>query len=372
MLTTHNKKPHLNNLIIFFLAICGNSTLFGIDIFFIIFLFHCVYFLNPWEKRFPLNINTAISCTLLALITIKSATLEIPYNQFYFFWPIKATLLFVLIIYNCKATENKLALNYEGNYTTQTAAICIFLIIFLSLALFFGQTIDGRLHFIYGPNMLYRVAVIASLLPFICKKASLISKLLLIGTGISVGVLTGSKGFWITLILCGLIVIQMEYKLLSRKGTILTTSIFALLGLVLSNSPDLRVIQYLRNFDIESTDRLNFMLNHNWYSFTVFGNTYEDYFKNQLHGFQYPHNIFVELIYYYGIPGWILSVLITLSAVLSTRLKVNRLWLICGLVFLVGSMMSGDLSDNFSSVSIFLAMLTKGKSNACNNFPIRK
>jgi len=110
--------------------------------------------------------------------------------------------------------------------------------------------------------------------------------------------------------------------------------------------------------------RVTFLIDffYNIHSLPVYGYYWTDFLQYSTHGFAYPHNLFAELLYYFGAFGFFLSLLVMYVAFLSVkafnrniRLKLNsidNIYIILFLTLLISSLFSGDLSDNFTVISL--------------------
>ena len=90
------------------------------------------------------------------------------------------------------------------------------------------------------------------------------------------------------------------------------------------------------------------------------------------YAFEYPHNIFLELILFYGVAGVIVCIGLVISLFTAWRNSAKHPEV--SLIFYVlvsGSLLSGDLSDNYGVVAltmVFLGfLLTASRSNPVND-----
>ena len=124
------------------------------------------------------------------------------------------------------------------------------------------------------------------------------------------------------------------------------------------------------NFDYESNKSLALRVAP-WLDFYTnfsdwilsFGQDYNNFLiKFGDEQFPYPHNIFLELIYFNGIFGFVLSLLIVYSYLNALKYTLFNKFTIFSFFFymtsvvLIGGMFSGDLQDNFSFISLLILL----------------
>ena len=80
-------------------------------------------------------------------------------------------------------------------------------------------------------------------------------------------------------------------------------------------------------------------------NFKLFGNSYQDLGEFWEPGFQYPHNIFLEMTLYFGLVGALMSLLLlnTTKESIGKRDMGTMIYI----MFLSSALLSGDLTDNY-------------------------
>ncbi|MEL7310268.1 MAG: hypothetical protein AAFN07_02045 [Pseudomonadota bacterium] len=331
----------------------GNSLIFGIDlsIALMFIVATVVGVLNPEVNRRNLTLVVSF-CLCLAIIGVLAIRLEVPYFTAYPLWPAKAAIGCILAFFLSElvAEDEVVSLNL----------ILFVCFVFMAAAVLFGSEIDGRLNFIFGPNMLYRwTAIMFGLALIAARRAGGMNRLLCFGVIIfSIFLLQviGSRG--------GLIALLAVFFLCSRHRTLLTAaglSLLVMLTAVLIELADSsRVLSGLTIEAIERSERMRFWRVALTDDFQIFGHVYSDFLPFASYGFAYPHNLVVELVFHYGIFGFAVVLAILTAATLSLGqafVSNNPLLAVLFWSIFVGSMFSGDLSDNFSVIVLTLWVL---------------
>lgn len=360
--------------VLLLLCMSGNASVLGIDVFSVIFSVSLLVFVALFDWKYAPNVHEPyvfwLLIVVLGLIQARAFFLGFEYNGDYSFWPLKALFLFLFLY--LFATKEKF---YQINFLKAQHSMMLFgsMLIMLSMVLG-GHIQDGRLSFIWGPNMLYRIVDFLLILSlagtFLVRTTSAyvfcaalwvlgIYTLSVIGSRGGMVALFGalalfvivakrSKVFVVAIILSGFLVFM----------GIQTASQFVELPRFVSfGSEEEALRQVFRNYFFSIISQ----------TFFSFGFQYSDFSPFSSFGFEYPHNIFIELIFYYGTFGWIASILLIWSAakslyVMSWAIRDGRSQVLVLLisiywVFFLGVQMSGDLTDNFPVISIGFYML---------------
>jgi hypothetical protein len=339
--------------------LCGNGLVSGIDVGLVLLLF-----LATIAPLFAQKISSVIHVSLLFgfLIGLVFVGLTIEKEFFYFdnyyLWPIKAILGSTILI-----------LAWKGGQIPLESAILLSWIIglgaFLMLALIFGEVRFGRLYFVFGPNMLYRLACIVLGLIFVASVASRPTKLtimlsVIFGTGAVLVILNaGSRG---AIVVLGVISLYIcRHIFLSLYSWVYVIAIGGAIAYVISLNMDNRIFIAFQTDSLLNSGRFDFVRYTGQTPFTVLGNNYEAFLPMAGMHFRYPHNIFLELYFFYGVLGLFVSGLVCFAFL---RIANDRSMFtnnpVVSIVFIVGvtsACMSGDLSDNYFVIALAVASL---------------
>lgn len=351
----------LRSLLVLLFVFVGNAQIQGIDLT-LFFLLPAFLFLQPislWKFR-KSTIWIIVFLTMILLgCFVQTVSLDIPYFENYYIWPLKAAFLFVFL-----ASGNQL--NFPIGNIVILALICLFLIAV-------GRIENGRLVSVFGPNMLYRIfgflLAFSAALIFVSRGMAKVAALICMAIGTFATLLTGSSGAVVVLAILMLITI---YRL-SRIGFAVFLVFIAYLSIRFSNLvstvglgssfPSFLSRIFYKSSQISDNPRLNGWGDLLTSPFAILGSSYDDYANIWFFGFQYPHNIFVELYIYHGMFGIIISGFMIVGAILFIPriLKGD----VAGLVFivmLVASCLSGDLSDNYGVIGLLGGLFWKDVS----------
>lgn len=298
----------------------------------------------------------------------------------YYFWPLYMfiSILSLMII-------DKLS---QKSFFDLRLFIVFFVLVSTFLMIGASQhKIDGRGAFIFGPNVLYRIFAISSLLFLLLGvKKSSFRKIIIIITSISmflVGVVvTSSRGSLILIPILLLASLHLYFdkvgcKVLGYLGLIFLLALLLIMffvgtvdfdsRLLLFNLDDnIRYVPWVFLFEepLQVIGRFDFSYIYFYSNFAVFP------------GFQYPHNILLEFFYYYELIGvffiFFLFLMFFKSFASSLKLKFNFQVVVfyVATILLVGGMFSGDLTDNFSCIALMLYLSSRKsiKNNIIGNF----
>jgi hypothetical protein len=358
------------------LSITGNAIVMGVDVsltlsVLTLFLFLVLTGYRSKVKIKKVSLIFAFFIFFTAFVfLIKSIFINIEYFHSYWLWPIKAILLLIVLFLIDINNQKKTSI-------FSYSKIPFFILIFFSIILLLFATVsDGRLTFIFGPNMLYRwldIFIIFSLLFSMLKDGRMLK------IGLAVAIVTigflllfkiGSKGGVLVLSAVSLSLLLPSLK----KAKIFIVSV-CILAVIFLYGEDYGEVNRAMNFvDIADSTRYNFyynFYNDNLYLSGLLGEDYEIFKKYNSYSFMYPHNAFLELILFYGIFGYILVFVAIRTMYLANskiiqfthdrQLNLNILLSALYLIMLYSSMLSGDLSDNYSFISLGLYGLIRWK-----------
>ncbi len=345
----------IRSLLIVLIAFAGNAQIAGISVGFTLIAATFLLQLNGhWKIRRDAVIPLLFLVGLLFVTAIRSPGIGIPHYDSYWLWPIQGLLLSLLLVLGG-------GLRWPVGNMIAFSVMC-----FVIFAM--GGLIDGRYYSVFGPNMLYRVfgfMFLFSLVFYFEQKGR--ARLLLVGFsifGLFATLLTGSIGA-LAIIAIGLASLGWRVS----KSLTLAVSAVASYWIIATgfltgsftataSSPVFvsRLAYKLGNLHLD--DRL-----FGWWSIiseppSLFGYNYEDFSHLWFFGYQYPHNMFVELYGFYGMFGLVLVVFVSIAALLSARRLIYGD--VSSMVFVVltlGAMFSGDLSDNFGAIALAAGIL---------------
>ena len=321
-------------------ALAGNAQIAGFDIFLILAAPVAVMLLTAPGQRLSSNFNALALIAILPFFVLLYRALEVDphYFELYWLWPIKAVILALLLS------------SQRGN--AWPIANDVALAGFTVLLLFTAQIEEGRLVSFFGPNMLYRFFGVTFLMStFRLYSARSGVRAFLIGTmAVSAFgmILTGSVGALLVFAI-GIFVARqsLAYLLRSAFGLIVLAAVAAGLWIspsFLSESLGGRITHKIENLDRD--ERI-----HTWTTLLErdtgwLGIEHAEFSWLWTHRVPYPHNSLIELYAFYGIFG--AAVALAMLTAFAWFRNTRYYFFIPLVVILVGSMISGDLSDNFA------------------------
>ena len=323
----------MTNYINFQLYMCilfaGNSKFHGFPL--VIFVFFAVFIFN-YKKIFMFDFLNVCVFTFSIFLLSLNLFKDVFYNDIFLSWP-----LFFYFSYISLKSLNLSKINLSFYFF-------IPLLIFISLSFMFGSYEGGRLSFVFGPNMLYRVFCVTLLFLVFLSKSKIKQIILYSSLALSINII-GSKG--------GLVILLLN---LIRTKILLSFIVF-LLFIVFFDYSNFRIFNFS---NIETGHRLNFLLDTSWHN--IFGNSYVGFLSFYNSSFQHPHNIILELFFYYGIFSIPLVLLLLISFFRVMFLNYINKYLIFALpffVFFLGAMFSGDITDNYVVLSLSILLLRR-------------
>jgi hypothetical protein len=336
----------VNAVFLLLMIFSGNAVLFGIDIFFPIVLCSImVYFLFAAGNQFQpstfvwIGLMICVSYSFIYLAYIA----EIPYNTSYFVWPIKFVIMILVV-----------SLLGEFNF----GRLVFFALVFISfLSVLMSTMVDGRMYSFFGPNMLYRLFVILvfySIFGYVHSFLRLYHCVFGIVFGIVLTFATGSVGGLVALAFgafyCGLLKLNLK--------VVLALSFFLFVCYLSLDTIAPRLIYKVANF--ESQGRWLSWISIYSESDFITPIKYESLSHIWSDGFAYPHNILIELILFYGIFSYVAIFLLLIPLLKKGSSPIHMIFS----VFLIGALLSGDLSDNYPVLVLGFAIVVRiGKFN---------
>ncbi|GAB3520332.1 hypothetical protein GCM10027342_14720 [Photobacterium alginatilyticum] len=242
----------------------------------------------------------------------------------------------------------------------------------------------GRGNFVFGPNILYRVFSILTLLVFFGLyskgKVSLIKLLFVYILCAYALYKTGSRGSLISMIIVLVAMVHCYLGKIKLNKFIFFLPCAAIFVVIIYQlNSDMILQSRFSNFDYENNLSLALRINPHIAFFSnpldyllTFGIDYDQFYQQFGHEqFPYPHNIFLELIFFYGIFGAFFSAFIIISMMKATKKVINSdfnvfcLFYYISMIIFFGALFSGSLLDNY--VFLSAAFLLKWLENrSCN------
>ena len=357
--------------ILFMLLFVGNAKINDFYLFYFIIIFVSGLILFNTNKTFFTSIDL-INLFILGVFFIHNLYSNefMEYENYeYYFWPLNAIFLYLILIFYTMELNNKFFIKIS----LLMFVLFFYLLISPSIIDFF--TLDTpRYSFIFGPNMYYRVlSILLILILYLVQKISnkiFLTIIFLLIPYIIALLHTGSRGALFTIVIVLLYFMRMYMKLTIK--TIVFVSLLAISSLVFyiisNNMYDTRLLL----LDYSNGSSIGVRLTAYIYAYEHFfelllsiGMTGSEFDKLLPLGdhFYYPHNFILELFYYYGFIGFISIILIFASLFLIfTHLYLYRkndyAYLIYILIILLlSASFSGDFNDNYSLLSILLILV---------------
>lgn len=366
------------SLLIFWTLFSGNALILELFPLFLTSLFLILYILALYPMRFSarLNVNNVIviSFIFLMIMFYMISMNSLNYNDYYNYWPFLCSITLLSLYSFGNAVD-------VGRINPRIVGFTFFIIAMVLMVGASMNVIDGRGGFLFGPNVLYRIFACACILLLIgfsdykYKKTFTVFVLLFYISGIWV---TSSRGAVLLLPIIILACLHFIYGRIKSSVIIPAIVIFGMIFVGITYNLDEQYFGRLLSFDYTQNIRITPWL----YLFENFKEvidrrefSYEFFHLNfvVLPGFQYPHNLFLEFLYYYEWVGLVFIIVffilftLNINSYLRTSLNYNTGFFYISTIFFIASMLSGDLSDNFPVVALvlyaYLASLRKNKPN---------
>lgn len=354
-------KINIRSFLLLLFAFVGNAQIFNLDIslFFILppLIILTISNIKPLNVTRTLLLLIIVFCLLT--IHILTFTKEVIYFPLYVLWPLKAIILIILFA-------------YTSHYPWPLGNTLLFFIMTVILIMI-GKIEEGRLVSLFGPNMLYRIFGMLLFFTLLNTQFStnrfLVSFFYLLSLVVALYglILTGSSGAIIVMLMIIAIYASAKIHNLYYLVSMLLVSVFACYLLVLSQTSEfvvvLRIAHKLAN--IEASTRLVGWLEIMSHSFSILGARHSDFWSIWSYGYMYPHNLIVELYGFYGLFGVIMIgfLLVNLRYLFQEAIRAN-IFAMSGLVIFLGSMFSGDLSDNYGALGLGIGLLLQKRARA--------
>jgi hypothetical protein len=295
------------------------------------------------------------------IFLIMAIDVGMSYNQYYPSWVISMVFGFIIVNHTCNKLSEK---GDEYLRTMKNIFIIIFSVIIISL-IFYGETIDNRKSFIFGPNMLYRNIGFFSIIIsgyFALHRRKSLSFIIFLITLIPV-YLAGSRGGLFMIILLLISIFHALYRKLSlRKLLPIALSFSFILFYIINNNIGINRIFYYQDIDFNSYNYTDAYSRLRPYLFFIYddnptkliGIKHFEFMEAMgiYPSFQYPHNLFLDLIIFYGYFGVIFSIvilvkiIIVIKHILTEYITPLKIFQYSILSIMVGTMLSGEMGDN--------------------------
>jgi len=347
-------NDYIRFTIIFFIAFTGNALVFSFPLLPILL---CIAAIFMWGQESFINHKTINIFLILSLILLYFCIKNIHegprnYDKYYFLWPIYVIFFTIFVA----------KINLFSRFEPPMMLTFIIGLVFLFGTINGVAQASGGHKFIFGANMLYRIFLFISILGMIYSN-NLMTKLAFLFIGIYGAYVGGSR--------MGLLLAMGFYSLFfltpyengnfsSKKRIRISIAFLIFLIVALINLDEIIV---LFNFLTETGGllagylsysgsifhRLNFLTTFldYWSLFGAKASVYEFYYFRSF--FQYPHNFIAELIFYYGIFGVLLSLIIVLEYIkvffrFLKRIRIST-FEVAYLVIFPSTLASGDIVD---------------------------
>jgi len=365
-------KSIMLSTFLFFYFFVGNATIGGMYLFYIIgFISTGIFAFYSHVKVFiSYDIAVGFILSIFLIFNFYSKEFLVYDNYEYFFWPLNALFLYIFLI----------LFHYEENNKTfiytSIFIYCIFFYLFAipSIIDFFSVG-TPRYSFVFGPNVYYRViSVLMIIILYLLDKVhsrKIIRTIIFLLIPYFIALLhTGSRGALFMLLV--VFVFMLSNYIRIKKHTVVIIFFFLIfLSVFVAVNIDLDSRIFLIDYSEGSSmgirlSAYTYMYEHFVDLVLSLGITQHE-FQELLGGehFHYPHNLFLELIYYYGFFGFIslLSILILIYLILRNyKLSTYKYLIYILILFLFSVSFSGDFSDNYAVLAIILYLIR------CNYF----
>ena len=352
-MTSTLQYPNVKSLLIVMCIFIGNAQILDIDI--VLFLLLPMLWLitlansNFIQMTIYGFIFLILLWAMLVLVTLQGINANIPYFKNYWLWPIKAAILALII-----AADGQPKWNQTNTWILISFALCLISV---------GRFEDGRLYSIFGPNMLYRIFGIILVLSLMQKKlihegAYKFTRIVAFLLGIIGIMLTGSIGG----IIVALAVLIYYLYVFHTKIFILLPISISLFAYLATSSLDLasfdsditaisRIIHKVGTF--EASERMIGLYDLFSRPISFWGRPYLSFSNIWTDSHPYPHNIVAELYAFYGAFGIVIIAMISIMTFkLYDKKLSSNVYFLTFIIISIGSLLSGDLSDNYGLVAV--------------------
>lgn len=366
-LMLNNKLPFFFFIIIFI----GNSKIVGIPL---MISFPVFFYLS----NIKVNIEQVYLLVFLTLVFSFYSIQVLPaYDYLYFLWVFN---LFFSYFFTCKILIYYRLFSFKMLRVTAKTYLFLFVIFLVGMVFFSTHSeSSGRVSFIFGPNMLYRVVIFLSI-PivgyFILNEQYFYSIILIIITVFLV-FLTGSRGGLLTLALYFLFIFHGFSRRIRFFSVVPIVVLTIMMFFVYANfNYSSRIFSFGYLFNSEdgyqeaySRFRPYVFILFEEERFSIIGINYDTFMSLfGSAGYKYPHNILLELVMYYGFFGIFVVVYVVVKscflfkALIFNKITPSHVLYYSLLGASIGSLLSGDMGDN----GVFLGVLMALKINDLN------
>lgn len=356
-------------LLTMMLLFAGNGKVFGIELYWPIWILAFAWRI-VWNRQSRRMADGNLAWWLAVLISfgIVSALARTFHYQYYW-WFIKVPLTALAVEEMLDWTELGVSKHQLRSWAPYIS-FAVFGSLFAAPVFAIAQYRGG---FIFGPNVLYRVLAvcIVTLIALehhrygktVFHRRALLHYALLLFLTIAM-IRTGSRGATLELAVIAMVLVKSKGRF-SRRPVLKTVAFAFVVGLLVlvaylfgpgrsltfqdagGTSISGRIAVYVAFADRFPELALSFGLSSMEYT--------------QAYGLIYPHNLLMELVFYFGTVGLLLALTVLFAGLsylirffrldLDTRFAVAFVFL---LVIGVGSMLSGNLEDNYTIFSLLL------------------
>lgn len=366
------RKTYWLSLSLFFVLFIGDSLMFGFPLIMAALLLVLV---------FAFDIKLSFAQIFFLLITVSifiygATVLEEIYNPLYPLWIFSFVLSFIF----SNTMIRKLEL--EPYLTLQMMAyalIPILLLFSIGILLNFNE-VEARSVFIFGPNMLYRVIGFLMAIGggYLFYKGDKFTALSLSFLSYYVLLFVGSRAAIFVILITLLLFFHINQRKISLfnfslMATLISTPFFLLnLDLIgLSRVFNFQSIDFATRDYVDAYNRFRPFLYFIFETdrFSIIGITHKEFLDLfYTPGYSYPHNMFLELIIYYGwfgilVTSIVLYKLFQLGWNISRNI-INPYMIFCYalIVLFFGTMFSGDMGDNGAVLGALFAVFWSNRA----------
>lgn len=364
-------NPFVIGFFLFFALFSGDGELFNIKLNYIVVVLFLFYLLISYRVYF-FRLNIFVFCYFLLSIfcvLLMYPTLEINnYFEGYYFWIVQILIIlpiFSIVISSVNQFDNK---DWKRFFL-----FFIFLFAFFIVGIILNNSSTGRVNFIFGPNVLYRVLCFLMIMSFgyafVIKKNVLILIILFLSV-ISL-LKIGSRGGIILLLFSLLCLFHYKVKKIKLSYIVyFFIFMFSLIGLILLFINDLPINQRLLLFNVgDNTSSIGIRFyTLKWYvdnfldvTFNIHG-MYDYFFTSfSIPGYLYPHNMILEFVIFYGVVGFIASCIyflilfIVIKRFITSPFSYSHVCFYSMLILTPSVFFSGSLNDNIATFSLLLS-----------------
>lgn len=356
--------------VIFILLFSSDGNVIGLPIFILSLpLFLCLITAIKVNDFFSLEKIDILY--LLLLLPIFLISIYIDYSFLYSFWIVKAILSYYMLCFLLLSVSSEIN---STEFNSKNMFFYLFILIFFAVGVLFSNGDRGS--FIFGPNILYRVfGVLVILILMSCNSWDKIGRIFIASSVALIALIglikTGSRGAIPIILILTIASLHFIFRKINLKLMMFVSLlIFLIVIYYLYSSESFFVSSRLSNFDYEGNRSLALRINlwndfgGNLYSWIIsLGHSYEEFKLNYWEpDFPYPHNIFIELIYFYGFFGTLLSLLIFVSflnlliSILKAEYDSYTSWGYIAIIIFLGALFSGNLSNNYMVISLLMIL----------------